>query len=180
MFVTLLTVDCRALEIIVFEKIKEKLQSKKETEACCDSVDNGNADGMFEKLFVQLGGDSLSAMHLSSLLREHLNLEVPVEDILNKPLGTILSDLLDMTLEAHVGGDHMTECCDWESEASVDSLLVDIMENSQCCLDCDLPERASSVLLTGSTGFLGRFILWELLLNPQISKVFCLIQNKGG
>ena len=170
--------DCRALEIIVFEKMKEKLQAKEVPEAHCESVENKSDVDMFEKLFSELGGDSLSAMHLSSLLKEHLNFEVSVVTILKKPLRTIFSDLLDMTLETRVDGDPMTMCCNWEIEASVDSLLAETMEH--CSLDCHPPERASSILLTGSTGFLGRFILWELLINPQITKVFCLIQNKGG
>ena len=164
----------------MLEKIKKKLKAKEEGEDCCESAENRNDDEMFGKLFSQLGGDSLSAMQLSSLLREHLNLEVPVETILKKPLRAIFSDLLDMTLETHIDGDPMTMCCSWESEASLDSLLAEIIENSQCILDCDASNRASSILLTGSTGFLGRFILWELLLNSQISKVFCLIQNKEG
>lgn len=164
----------------MLEKLKEKLQANEDALTHREPIENSSNDEIFEKSFSQLGGDSLSAMHLSFLLREHLNLEVPVKALLENPLKSIYSDMLIMTQDTHSSGDHMEVCYDWEREASMKSLLVEVMEDSQYCLDCDPPERASSVLLTGSTGFLGRFILCELLLNPQITKVFCLIQNKEG
>lgn len=36
------------------------------------------------------------------------------------------------------------------------------------------------VLLTGATGFLGRFLLWELLHNDQCTMVYCISRDWNG
>ena len=174
----------RTLEIVIFEKIKSKLREKEAGNL--QQLQQDSSD-MFEKSFSQLGGDSLSAMQLSSLLREHLQFDIPAEAILKLPLKAILSDLLNNKSEMYGGSDlnitpssDVEKFPDWKKEASL-SELQELVRDSPCCsLDCTTTDRASCVLLTGSTGFLGRFILLELLLDPHISKVYCLIQNKEG
>ena len=163
----------RPLEIMVFEWMQKQLQPpsdkeeiaavQKEEMAVSREIDRDKA----QKSFSQLGGDSLSATHLSSLLKEHLSLEVAVSVILKTPLAGIVSDLLH--------GSSSTETPNWASEATLE---LDTAE--PCSLLNDLPEVASSVFLTGCTGFLGRFILWELLKDTTITKVFCLAQSKKG
>ncbi len=130
------------------------------------NVETGNEID-HQKSFSQLGGDSLSAMHLSSLLREHLSLDLPVDVILKTALANIISDA--GSTPSGVAVSH-----DWAEEASLDSLGL-----LECSLS-DVPEVSSSVLLTGCTGFLGRFILWELLQDDRITRIFCLAQNKKG
>lgn len=126
---------------------------------------------MAKSSFSQLGGDSLSAMHLSSLLREHLSLELPVDVILQKPLEDILSSSGVAGGEGKSSG-AQAMCHDWVKEASLES----VQESSLL----DVPDVSSCVLLTGCTGFLGRFILWELLKDARITRIFCLAQNKNG
>ena len=124
-----------------------------------------------EKSFSQLGGDSLAAMHLSSLLREHLSLDLPVDVILKAPLAHILTNASLSREEFKATG----VSYNWVQEASLDSL-----ELGDCPSLDQVGEYASTVLLTGATGFLGRFILWELMENTRTTKIFCLAQNKNG
>lgn len=132
---------------------------------------------MAKSSFSQLGGDSLSAMHLSSLLREHLSLELPVDVILQKPLEDILSSSGVAGGEGKSSG-AQAMCHDWVKEASLES--VQQLENHLQSSLHDVPDVSSCVLLTGCTGFLGRFILWELLKDARITRIFCLAQNKNG
>lgn len=149
----------------MFEWIKKQLHCNTEP-SIENELDCSNS-------FSQLGGDSLSAMHLSSLLREHLSLDLPVDVLLKTPLVSIVSDVCRTAKGTPAVGSH-----DWVGEASLDSLDLDI--NPQCCSLYDVPEISSSVLLTGCTGFLGRFILWELLRDSKIATIFCLAQSKKG
>ena len=147
--------------------IQEALQSNTDhTVSSKHGLDHREA----QKSFSQLGGDSLSATHLSSLLREHLHLELPVDVILKTPLSQILSDISTTKLTPSVS-------IDWSKEAAIESLGLDGCQERPLS---DIPEHSSSVLLTGCTGFLGRFILWELLTNSQIKQVFCLAKSKEG
>lgn len=153
----------------MFEWMRDQLhQGLGKTESF--SNEGGLDCDMIQKSFSQLGGDSLAAMHLSSLLREHLSLELPVDVILKTPLADIPSGVADFK---------RTASQDWAEESSLDWLDQDTDTTCECSL-CDLPEFSTSVLLTGSTGFLGRFILWELLQDTRITKIFCLAQNKKG
>jgi acyl carrier protein len=150
--------------VLLFEWIQKHVRYS--TEVSEQSDDNGIDP---TKSFSQLGGDSLSAMHLSSLLREHLSLDLAVDVILKTPLANIMSDIC--------GGRGVCVHYDWTEEASLDSAGLDT--SSQRSLS-EVPEMSSSLLLTGCTGFLGRFILWELLQNTKIARIFCLAQNREG
>ena len=151
--------------MVVFEWIRKQFHCNREVS---ELPDEDEID--FKKSFSQLGGDSLSAMHLSSLLREHLSLDLPVDVILKTPLADVISDACG------VKGAPVHH--DWSEEASLDSLGLDTI--LQCSSPRDVPEVSSSVLLTGCTGFLGRFILWELLQDSKITGIFCLAQNRKG
>lgn len=154
----------------MFEWLRKQLHHNAGISEPVDKPQDGVDYDMIQKSFSQLGGDSLAAMHLSSLLREHLSLELPVDIILKTPLAKIM-DGVKMG-EMSVG---VVEEYDWAKEVS--SIEQDFCQ--QCPLS-DVPEVSSSVLLTGCTGFLGRFILWELLQDTQISRIYCLAQNKRG
>ena len=161
---------------MIFEIIKANIQEDSVTKL---HHEEEGSDAMLDKSFSELGGDSLSAMLLSSLLGEHLHLDVPAEVILKTPLKSIIS--ANAIENAHFGsnadaGSRDLTLPDWSEEASLKGFLEEVEDNPPF----SRTERASCVLLTGSTGFLGRFILSELLLDPNVRKVFCLVQEKNG
>lgn len=159
----------RPLEVVVFKWMEEKLQSDDDRET---SGKHGLDHERMHKTFSQLGGDSLSATHLSSLLREHLSLDLPVDILLKTPLVEIMSNVSSKNRPSATS-------TDWGKEASIVSLGLDRTQGEWPPLS-GVAEVSSSVLLTGCTGFLGRFILWELLQNSQVTRVFCLAKMKDG
>ena len=142
--------------------------------------------------FAELGGDSLAAMRLSALISEHLHLKIPVGVILKQPLVNLL-DLIrsndnyageyHFSIEARSSSPDMSDITtqrsiDWVKEASLDNLklrkLCQPMKNHSAS------KGTFSVFLTGATGFLGRFILLELLRNNHCDSIYCLVQSKPG
>jgi fatty acid CoA ligase FadD9 len=112
--------------------------------------------------FVDLGGDSLSALSLSMLLEEIFGVEVPVGVIIN-PAGSL--QLVADYVEAQISGGGRTSFADVHgsepdtikaSDLKLERFIpVDILDAAPS-LPAP-PEKVRTVLLTGSTGFLGRF-----------------------
>lgn len=131
----------------------------------------------------QLGGDSMSAMHLSNLLSSHFHLEIPALTILKEPLANILlivSNALSHNSNPFTTSQAVSAAVDWDEEID-----ISFLENMSTDSNAVLPKSTSSsdhavVLLTGATGFLGRFLLWELLNNSNVEKVYCLVRNSSS
>jgi fatty acid CoA ligase FadD9 len=138
--------------------------------------------------FNDLGGDSLSALTFANLLREIFNVDVPV--------GVIVSPATDLQgianyLEAQrrpgvkrptfasVHGRHASEV-----HAS-DLTLEKFIDSSTLAAAPTLPRssaRVRTVLLTGGTGYLGRFLALEWLerLAPVDGTLICLVRAKDA
>ena len=135
----------------------------------------------------QVGGDSLSAMHLSNLFNKHLSVEVSPMMILKEPLIGVLQYLVD-SLSGHVNADDLIlhhsshilsdSSIDWEAETDI-SFLENLTLHKTVgngLISCE----EKTVLLTGCTGFLGRFLLWELLKCDKVGMVYCLARGNKG
>ena len=166
---------------MVFEWIREEIQGDSVHPSSSGSKSNFDRDKA-QKSFGQLGGDSLSAMHLSALLKEHLSIDLPVDAILGNPLASLASNLQTHTTPAiaTAAASVAVGSPDWAEEISLDWLESDTMLLSECSPRGGVSEMAEVVFLTGCTGFLGRFLLWELLQDARITKLFCLVQSKKG
>ncbi|BBY27586.1 carboxylic acid reductase [Mycolicibacterium sediminis] len=119
--------------------------------------------------FIDLGGDSLSALTFSSLLGDLFGVEVPV--------GVIISSSADLgSLAGYVeaerasGGTRPTAVTVHGSDvteiAAADLVLSKFIDESTLKAAAYLPPatgRAETVLLTGSNGYLGRFLALEWL-----------------
>lgn len=123
----------------------------------------------------QLGGDSLTAMRLSGLLKEHMNVEVPAQTILTLSLGRLL-DMISPQCRASED-QYERGSIDWDAESSIEFLLKYSDHKERIPLR---NESIITVLLTGATGFLGRFILLALLQSATIEKVYCIVKRKDG
>ncbi|MEE6138403.1 carboxylic acid reductase [Mycobacterium sp. 050128] len=122
-----------------------------------------------EARFIDLGGDSLSALTFSTLLTDIYGVEVSVGVVID-PTGDLLrianhidrqrnSDVLRPTYASvHDGAGHEVSACDLRLDKFIDD---DILKAAT-----SLPAPTSEIrtaLLTGSTGFLGRFLGLEWL-----------------
>lgn len=136
--------------------------------------------------FSELGGDSLSALTCSLLLEEIFGVEVPVGMIVN-PAGN-LQQIADFVESARSGSRQMA------TFASVHGAGTTTIEASELTLDkfldadllADAPSlpqlrpEIQTVLMTGATGFLGRFqaLAWlEHFAARGSGKVICLARG---
>ncbi|MEU7230609.1 carboxylic acid reductase [Streptomyces chrestomyceticus] len=121
--------------------------------------------------FLELGGDSLSALSFSQLLKEIFHVDVPV-DVLINPVNTLrqVADHIENALAGHqrptaasVHGPGATRilASDLKLDAFLDPGTIGTLAKTGRPAG-PLPE-ARTVLLTGANGYLGRFLCLEWL-----------------
>lgn len=123
----------------------------------------------------ELGLDSLMAVELTSLIRAELEVELPIRALIEDPsIANIATIVLDQLTPGTV-----------QTASPVDSQADDLDLNAEAVLDPMIrPDQATiepaieptSILLTGATGFLGAFLLQELLEQTP-ADVYCLVRS---
>ncbi len=134
--------------------------------------------------FVDLGGDSLGAAAFASLLNDVFGVELPVNSILS-PAGNpkrwaqaieaaLAQEHSGLPTFEHVHGKGARQLLSSQLDLSA---FIDAQTLRAAPIEAP-PEVSSSVLLTGATGFLGRFVCLEWLerLSPSGGKVICLVR----
>jgi fatty acid CoA ligase FadD9 len=136
--------------------------------------------------FTDLGGDSLSALTFGNLLREIFDIDVPVGVIVS-PASDLQAIARYIEAERHgtkrptfavVHGRGATEI------HAGDLTLDKFLDQATLAAAADLPRPASevrTVLLTGATGFLGRYLALEWLERMDMvdGKVIALVRAKS-
>ncbi|KWX24883.1 oxidoreductase [Mycolicibacterium wolinskyi] len=136
--------------------------------------------------FTDLGGDSLSALTFGNLLREIFDVDVPVGVIVSPAndlaaIATFIESARQGTKRpsfASVHGRHTAEV------AAADLTLDKFIDDQTLAAAPHLPKAGSevrTVLLTGATGFLGRYLALEWLERMDLvdGKVICLVRAKS-
>ncbi|MFV2175670.1 carboxylic acid reductase [Actinomadura sp. LOL_016] len=136
-----------------------------------------------EVRFVDLGGDSLSALGLSTLLQDIFGVEVPVSMLVGP--STSLRDIADHIEAAGTAGTSRPTARSVHGAGSTiraDDLRTDALLGAAAAaprpVPGDHPPARRTVLLTGANGFLGRFIALELLKRPDC-EVVCLVRGRS-
>lgn len=136
--------------------------------------------------FTDLGGDSLSALTLSKLLTEIFDIEVPVAIVID-PASSLEQLATYIEAEHRFGGSRPT-LANVHGRHSAEVYATDL--TLEKFIDTATLEHAKSlrrpggtthtVLLTGATGYLGRFLCMEWLekLAPTGGKLVCIA--RGG
>ncbi|MGV0816177.1 carboxylic acid reductase [Mycolicibacterium boenickei] len=140
-----------------------------------------------EAHFTDLGGDSLSALTFGNLLQEIFDVEVPVSVIVSPT-----SDLraIAQHIETQRSGTNLRPTFSSvhgrnATEVHAADLTLDkFIDAATLAAAPSLPGPASeirTVLLTGATGFLGRYLALEWLERMDLvdGKVICLVRGKS-
>lgn len=119
--------------------------------------------------FFSVGGNSLLLLRLKALVLKELNVQIALSELFKN--STI------QQLAAYIQGssDESSTELDWDQEteppANIPQPLTNLATSRPKRLDFG---KGLTVLLTGSTGFLGKAILAQLIANPSVKLVHCL------
>lgn len=118
--------------------------------------------------FFDLGANSLSAAKLSVKILEHFKLSMPAKILFDLPFIPILAQYIDSK-----GRQYTTQSI-IQAEIQHDSRLPEnILPTKKISPSLKNPQN---ILLTGAGGFLGIYLLKELLAHTQ-AKIYCLIRK---
>jgi amino acid adenylation domain-containing protein/thioester reductase-like protein len=110
--------------------------------------------------FFDIGGHSLLVIKMVYQINEVIGCSLTVRDVYMNPTPMELA----VRIRAHSTGDRIV---DLMREASLDPVIVPTSGS--------LPDNPQVVLLTGATGFVGRFLLSRLLLDTH-AVIYCVVR----
>jgi fatty acid CoA ligase FadD9 len=137
--------------------------------------------------FTDLGGDSLSALTFGNLLREIFDVDVPVGVIVS-PASDLAAIAAYIDAERSGGAKRPSYAAvhgrDATEVRAADLTLDKFLDAETLTAASSLPhasEEVRTVLLTGATGFLGRYLALEWLERMDMvdGKVICLVRAKN-
>jgi surfactin family lipopeptide synthetase C len=118
--------------------------------------------------FFELGGHSLLIVRLFARIRAVFKLDLPFQFLFDAP---VLINFVEK-LESHKrkeDGEKGRQVLDLNKEAVLDCTIA--LQDRPF----EYPNEINSILLTGATGFLGAFLLSELLQQTE-AKIYCLVR----
>ncbi|TPX36960.1 hypothetical protein SmJEL517_g00958 [Synchytrium microbalum] len=138
--------------------------------------------------FFDLGGHSIMATRLVFALRTKLALDVPLGIVYDEPTVKGMARELDRlrTTDLNLAPGALNDALSSPTLPSADRIELDYaadedaLDDTTICagsLKFEMPDANNmTVFLTGATGFLGAFILSELLVRYPGAKVICLVR----
>ncbi|KAF1957271.1 hypothetical protein CC80DRAFT_592570 [Byssothecium circinans] len=116
--------------------------------------------------FFLSGGNSLLLVKLQELIKKEFNDAPRLSMLINAPELGPMASLLD----AHM------EKVDWDAEIEVQLASEPKLPRPRPKQDVD---QGMTIALTGSTGSLGQRILQQLVSDPRVNKIICLVRIVG-
>ena len=145
-----------------------------------------------DESFFDLGGHSILATRLIFEIRKAFVVDAPLGLIFDKPNVKDLAAAVDSLRNADLGFDSAkSQDAATEVSAAAAASKVEYGEDYEALLaklrpsyasaPADYRDRPLTVFLTGATGFLGAFILRDLLQDEaRVKKVVCLVRAKSA
>jgi myxalamid-type nonribosomal peptide synthetase MxaA len=136
--------------------------------------------GVYDNFF-ELGGHSLLVTKLVAQLLKKFEIEVTVIDLFEAPTVASLAQRIEKTCLAITSEGTTANLKSFERISDDDEMLA--LLNADAVLDSSirpqLPTQTTAyphfILLTGATGFVGAFLLYELLQQTS-ARIYCLIR----
>lgn len=117
--------------------------------------------------FFELGGHSLLTTQLLAKVKNFFNLDISLRSLLEKPTVAGLAENIDRVFQTEVD----YPLLDLKAEAVLDP-RIHPQNNIKFIVE------PSAILLTGATGFLGVFLLAELLQKTK-ADIYCLVRSEN-
>lgn len=121
--------------------------------------------------FFFCGGNSLSIVNVQSLIRKRLNVSLPIVELLQSTLLRAMALKIDAAASVAI--------IDWDAETKLENSLATAVA-SKMPRKVSLDKAGMSVILTGATGYLGRFLVQQLVNDPLVSKIHCIAVRPDG
>lgn len=171
------------------------LQPQTEVEKQLAMVWAGLVPGLIAKTikpsesFFDLGGDSMKAQQLAYQIRRRLGVDLPISELYRRPTLKNMAATIDRRNAATSLDGHHVDDVKQDVETNGVKQEIEYGEDAKAMAK-DLPKSFSkaqwsmtespTVFLTGATGFLGCFILRDLLARtgPEVGMVYVLIRAK--
>jgi len=118
-----------------------------------------------ESDFFELGGTSMLLIEIQAQINRFLNTSLRLVDLFNAPTLGEMAQLVERKVE-----DGSKVSIDWEVETALPYDFGQIVQISTQ----PLATYPKTILLTGASAPLGRYILRRLLQSPQIEKIICI------
>lgn len=168
-------VDKQALPIVEESSVKQSnAMAKTNTEVRLVNIWNKllhKTDIGIHEDFFELGGHSMLIMQLIAIVKNTFDLELATDFIFARPTISELASGIDEAIELGMRQIVLpSRVLDLHTESILPERFKNIQGQEQT--------QINKVLLTGATGFLGVFILRDLLLHTD-SKVICLVRGKN-
>jgi amino acid adenylation domain-containing protein/thioester reductase-like protein len=120
--------------------------------------------------FLESGGDSLKTALLLSRIQETFEIDIPLECLFKAPTVTGFAKIL---MEVQASG----------SAAAFQMTPADLLEEAQldAAIRPQTPIKANQnqLFITGATGFIGAFLVQELLQRYPEAKLYCLVRARS-
>lgn len=123
--------------------------------------------GIYDNFF-DLGGNSLLTTKLILKIRAIFQIDLPLRLVFASPNISSLAVYVEKIINADSSDQFLPETMiDWEQETILDPTIYPVNSYQK--------STTQAIFLTGATGFLGAFLLWELLQQTQ-ADIYCLVR----
>ncbi|PSR77536.1 hypothetical protein BD289DRAFT_494214 [Coniella lustricola] len=116
--------------------------------------------------FFRVGGNSLLAIRLQSRIRQTFSVSIPLVKFMGAETLAEMAAIIDEAASITV--------IDWNEETALPEIPNSLIEINTTTTTDNSRRQGKTVIVTGSTGFLGRHLLPILAADPHIATIHCI------